>query len=309
MTTAAFCAPFFFTSHRAPSSPATSLSRPPRWVCAAQPPRRIGAVAKDLQEALQSALGARCSRGLIELPAGARLGTEKRPKSEDGNSNGNGNRELARILAGMFEGTGLKVRVIFNCDEHARAARKKWGPLVECAISDWDGGKTPKNQKAKKKKSAGGFGKKAAAEVVPVSKEAGSDENCDVFLIVAPLSSQLPKVKRLSTTWGMDKLILLLNADSNSTNAPVDTVRFVREEFERVYVYRPNPHPQWTGGVLFRKYPDKWVLCRQSAVGMLNELLCQDEEPTLDEIGAKLKDEGAKPGTDILNKITTFLGQ
>ncbi len=48
------------------------------WCCAALPPRRIGAVARDMQGALQDALRARVSRVAVELPPGARLGTEKR---------------------------------------------------------------------------------------------------------------------------------------------------------------------------------------------------------------------------------------
>ena len=257
--------------------------------CAAQPPKRIGAVAKDMQSALQSALRARLSRASLELPPGAKLGTEKR--KEEGHVGGD--RELCRIISSMFDGTGLKTHAIFSTPEYASAAKKMWGPLAECGVGSWDGGS---------RTNKSGFGKKTKTNTTTnIAKD------IDVLLVVNPTLAQLSRVKTLSNQWGLDKLILLLN--TSTKGGPLDIVRFIDDEFETVYCYKPNPHPNWAGGVLFRKFPDDWVLCRQQPpVGFLRQILSSTQRPTLDEIANALKKEGEKPSTSILNKLSSLMG-
>lgn len=198
---------------------------------------------------MQGALRARVSRAAVELPPGARLGTEKR--SEDASQSAAGDRELCRILVAMFEGTGLSVHAMFSAPGLVKAAKKAWGPLVECSIGTWDeiGGK--------KKKGKGG--KKAGFGAAPTSTPFG--DGIDVLLVVAPTAAQMGKVKLLGEQWGMDKLIILLNCQVDDDQVPVHLTKYVDEEFEQVYFYRPNPHPKWSGGVLFRKFPDGMLSC------------------------------------------------
>lgn len=193
-----------------------------------------------MQEALQTALRSRLSRSSVELPPGARLGTEKRDGEQSKTA---GDRELTRILAGMFEGTELSVRVMFSSAGLAKAAKKMWGPLIECEVSHWD-----EVRSKKKGVKKAGFGKAAA--------ESQFDDDIDVLLVVDPTPAQMKKVQQLSKLWGMDKLIILLNCNLEKTKAPVDIIRYFNSEFESVYCYRPNPHPLWSGAVLFRKFPD-----------------------------------------------------
>ncbi len=202
-----------------------------------------------------------------------------------------GDRELCRIISSMFEGTGLKVHALFSTTDYANLAKNMWGPLAECSIGDWGNWTSGLRKK-------GGFGKKR--------ESVAHASNVDVLLVVSPTADQLNRVKVLSEKWGLDKLILLLNASTKG--APVDVARFVDEEFEPVYCYRPNPHPKWAGGVLFRKYPDDWVLCRQPPVGFLKQMLCSPERPSLDEISEALKKEGEKSSASVLDKFSAFMG-
>ncbi len=170
-------------------------------------------------------------------------------------------------------------------------------------------------------------------------------DGIDVLLVVAPTAAQMGKVRLLGERWGMDKLIILLNCDVDGAKAPVHLVKYIDSEFDKVYFYRPNPHPKWSGGVLFRKFPDgasmalplhyyfalmslmgmreltfttfygfrcllhvDWVLCRQPPVGFLKEILTKESQPSLEEIEAALKDEGNDPATGIMNKLSSFLG-
>lgn len=221
----------------------------------ATPPKRIASVANDLQTALQDSLRARQSRIDITLPSGAKLGTEQRRDEQDLPSRQlAGDRELARIIAAMFENTGLSVNVIFPSLAAKSAAVKMWGPLVQCTFSHWDSSNTAKKNvsrektKKKKKGKSSGFG-----------KDLGKDESkneADVFVIAGPVAGMMPRVRAVSEAMGQDKLIIVLNANSGRQQMPVDVEKYMSDVFEEVYHYSPNPHPKWSGGVLFRKFPD-----------------------------------------------------
>lgn len=216
--------------------------------CAANPPKRIGAVAKDLQQALQASLQARRSRIALQLPPGAKLGTEKREASSS-DAILAGDRELARLVTGMFENTGLSVRVIFPGPRERAAAQKMWGPLVECAIVDW--GTKEKGKGKKKKKGNVGFG-----AVVDVKED---DDEADVHIVAGGGAGFFGKARILAERLGQDKLVIVANSNSRREQFPVDLQTYQIDSFEAVYHYEPNPHPKWSGGVLFRKFPDGTV--------------------------------------------------
>lgn len=250
--------PLFCPAPCLPSRPRRNnlTSKTPR--CAAHPPRRIASVAKDLQQALQTSLQARISRIDIQLPLGSKLGTERRPDEESSTMTRiAGDRELARIVSGMFERTGLNVQVVFSSERERAAAAKMWGPLAECECVAWErGAKRGATRGAvvqKKKKGSGktaskatGFGKDAVEETVEP----------DVYILVGGDASFMNRVRGLSQSMGMDKLVIVANGNSGGEPVPVDLEKFFDEEFECVYHFTPNPHPKWKGGVLFRKYPD-----------------------------------------------------
>lgn len=227
----------------------------------AHPPRRIGNVVKDMRQALQSSLEARRSRIEVTLPFGAKLGTEKRESNEGVIFQRTaGDRELARIIAAMFEGTGLKVCVMFATEGERAAAVRMWGPTAKCEIVAWDGkSKTKTGSRSKstgfvlskkdkdKQSPKGGFGK---------STNLQPQADPDVYIAVGGGAGFLARIRGLGETVGMDKLVILANRNSGNETLPVDLQRYLEEDFEAVYHYKPNPHPNWSGGVLFRKFPD-----------------------------------------------------
>lgn len=75
----------------------------------------------------------------MNLPDGAKLGLEKGDAiGEISNSLARGDRELARCLVALFEGTGLSVCAIFSTITEMNTTAKRWGPLVECSLDCWE---------------------------------------------------------------------------------------------------------------------------------------------------------------------------
>lgn len=228
-------------------------------VAAAHPPRRIAAVTKDLQDALQRSLRSRVSRIGVRLPIGARLGTEKRPDADAESMDvrrTSGDRELARVLAAMFMGTGLNAVVAFASDRERETAAKIWGSSVSFPIESWDSSSgrkararrapSPKTIKKGKGESLG-FGSKSQAD---------DSKDPDVYIVAGGGAGFLARVRSLAQSIGMDKLVIVANGNSRGDQLPIDVQRYFEDEFEAVYHYHPNPHPKWSGGVLFRKFPD-----------------------------------------------------
>ena len=280
-------------------------------------------MAADLKQALQASLTARTSRIDVVLPPGAKLGTEKRPDAELAEHKIRaGDRELARILAAMFEKTGLNVRVVFETHPLQRAAAKLWGPVVECEIVSADA-------KQKRGKSKGGFGAASGGK-----KE--KFEHVDVYIFVGGGAAFLEKATALAERVGMDKLVILANVNSNRDNLPTHVEQYWVENFECVYHYKPNPHPKWSGGVLFRKFPEgmyerrsnfcmisvpffsssnafvsfhtlDWVLGRLTPIGTLQQLIVDKERPDADAIAEALSSEGDKTGNELAKKFSNFV--
>lgn len=232
-------------------------------IAAAHPPRRIAAVAKDLQDALQRSLQSRVSRIGVRLPTGARLGMEKRP---DGDAESldvrrlAGDRELARVLLAMFEGTGLNALVAFASESECESAVKLWGPSVSSSVEAWS---SSSERKARVRRSSKSMRKSKGGSQGFGSTPQNEDlKNPDVYIAVGGGAGFLAKVCSLARSVGMDKLVIVANGNSREDQLPLDVKRYFEEEFETVYYYQPNPHPKWSGGVLFRKFPDgTFIIC------------------------------------------------
>ncbi|GAB0492951.1 hypothetical protein MMPV_004222 [Pyropia vietnamensis] len=300
------------------SLPAFSGALPP-CMAAPLPPRNIGGTTKALKAALQAALQSRLSRMVVELPVGARYGVEK--ASVDGSDDASAgadaaptaasvavsDRELARLVVAMFAGNGLGIVTLFRDAAAAAAATKAWGRVAtaDCTVTSWDavgvGSDGGINGLAKKKKQktkaggrkGGGFGAPpppAPVKPAPTLYGAGTD----VVLVVAPGPSQLARLARLSDEAGPGTVLVILNGRLDNVAHPSPALRdhFTGNEspWTRVLVFRPGPHPGWAGGVLYRQFPEPYVLCRKARLGPPIRLAeFADAPPSLDEIDATLR--------------------
>lgn len=308
---------------------------------AALPPRRVGAAVSELRKAMQAALSARRSRLSVNLPDGARLGLEKGDAiGEASNSLVQGDRELARCLVALFEGTGLSVCTIFSTVTEMNMTAKRWGPLVECNLDCWEAvrtGSSPSASAARKAKrrarrgppqtkttsareGGGGFGavRRDVDDSTPsklaVANSPGemvSQGEFDVYIVVSPRKESLAKVMKLCNRFGDDKLVVLANARVHQMDGlSKSAASFFADggdSFEDVYLWRPDPSREFSGGVLYRAFPNDYVLCRQTPVGVMQRLLEAEQLPSDADITQALRDEASKPTTGLLNRVAGLL--
>jgi Domain of unknown function (DUF1995) len=296
---------------------------------------------------MQSALTARQSRLAVVLPAGARLGMEKAGVSETvESSNERGDRELARCIVGLFEGTELSCCAVFATRNEMDAAVKKFGPLIECAFDYWTESVPSRGSVAREKKSrkfagrqAGGFGAappavvggaaKGGNEVVVATAPGAviwdSSTEFDVYIVVAPRQGSMARVRQLCSQFGDEKLVILANTRVDDMRGlPLDVASYFcnsegksgdsigtgsASTFEDVYYWKPDPSPKFVGGVLFRSFPDDWVLCRAAPLAGLKRLLESPTRPSADAIADALRAEADKPTAGIMDNVTKFLGK
>lgn len=119
---------------------------------------------------------------------------------------------------------------MFGVKEDAEMARRLWGGRIECEVGCVGGGG---------RRGFGGGGR--------------GGEAVDVYVVVGGVGV-LGEAVALAKRWGRDKLVVVVNANSDGLVLS-EAVRTVWEEFVHVYYYQPDPHPRWKGGVLFRKFP------------------------------------------------------
>lgn len=290
------------------------------------PPRQVKGAVKELRGAMQAALTARRSRLALRLPDGARLGLEKARSSADGAAGFvRGDRELARCTAALFEGTGLKTCVVFPAAGEMRAAIKAFGPLAECSFDCWEeggsgssGGGGGAGGKRKRRAGAGGGGGRgsggfgaqvqstAAAPLVPGAVMLAGD--ADVYIVVGPKQSQMARVRALCDTFGDDVLVVLVNGRMEVMQGlPAAVEEYMADRFEDVFYWGMDPSPAFSGGVLFRQYPEDWIVGRATPLGTLQRLSETSERPSVDEITALLREEAEKPATGVLNKVAKFI--
>ena len=146
----------------------------------------------------------------------------------------------------MFDATGLSVTLVFPSRTELLSARNMWGELSGAHMVHWGRDKPSAKRKAANRKA--GFG--------DAKQSSDTSDSPDVYILVGGGASFLQRARSLAESNGMDKLVILLNPNSDDDALPVDLDSFCDTHFEHVYYYRPDPHPRWSGGVLFRKFPD-----------------------------------------------------
>ena len=273
---------------------------------AMDPPRDVKEAVKRCQDATQEALKNRMSRMDIEFPVGTKFGVEKTPKVKGGNAGAGANpaptqgiiqqsdRELARLFVEMFQPVGGEnIVVAFTDQNQADLAKKKW--KGEGAISRImamnrrkggpGGGKNKKGKKSKPK----GFAAKLAVEVGD-SDSAGAGgpfelpKGTEVALFVAPGPKELVIIEKICNEVGMGTLVVLLNARlSKVSNFGTDTAeKLFLDDFEPVFALTAAPQDAAPDCLLYRSYPDDWVMARKPKVGQPKAVLTQKDRPTSD---------------------------
>ena len=257
----------------------SSHNRSPVLCRASNPPRDGKSAVRQMKDAVQQALRSRISRIDLEMPVGMNLGVQKEDE---------GDVEMAKAVLNMFEGTGLTVKCLV-CENKSLKLLQNWTG-TKATIEQFD-----KASKVSSSKSNMGFGKKRMAK----------NDKCDVYVVVAPKSSDMKRIADLSLTFGMNRLILLVNARLDGVDWPEAEVKeAILDSFQRVFIYKIDPHPQWTGGVLFRKFPDDWLLLKRNTVGAVDRLLETEEQPSLDQISNAFREKAENPSSNIFDSLS-----
>jgi len=291
---------------------------------ASELPRDVKEAVSKCRASVQEALKERISRMEIEFPVGTKFGVEKAPKKkgrkrasmEDDSSPSRtdlarSDRELARLFVDMFQPVGgQNIAVIFNDVEGADAAKKRWKDDLTAVsnILSLDRNRkslTAAKKKKKKQIKARGFAAKLAAEVGDGnsnSNESGPfqlPENTEVALFVQPGPKELIIVERICNAVGQDTLVILLNARTSrleGTFASDQTRQLFQDEFSSIFVLDAAPKvtgetalPNVPAGLLYRAFPDEWVLARKPAVGPPKAVgEAMSERPTAEQCQAAL---------------------
>jgi Domain of unknown function (DUF1995) len=260
-------------------------------------PRDVKDAVSKCRTAVQQALQNKCSRMDIEMPVGTKFGVEKTPKKQSDSAPtrdmlDQSDRELARLFVEMFQPVGSDhIAVIFKDAGLADSAKLQWkGDYgAECRVLAVDRKKGQTNKK--KKGKAMGFAAKLAAEVQDDETSGGPFElpgNIEVALFVAPGPKELVQVEKICNAVGMGTLVILLNARLGTvTNYGSDqALALFRDEFEPVFALTAAPQQEAPGCLLYRSYPNPWVLARKPKVGPPRPILTQPARPTPDECQA-----------------------
>ena len=232
-----------------------------------QLPKNIKESVSQLRGSVQAALQSRLSRMDIEMPYAANYGVEGRKTAkaedmsmirlEDAQAS---DRELARLIAEMFKGTGIdqNMAIAFSDGTQAKKAIRQW------EFSSVPGKVMVLDAKGKKAASArgngGGFGGaggkrdgNAEARLIGDLGASAIPEGTEVLIVVAPTAKQLNALEAASKSLGRGCLILLVNARLDELVYASDEQReYFKSEFERVFMLKPSPLRNWKGGVLYR---------------------------------------------------------
>lgn len=269
-------------------------------------PRNLKEMVDQLRGSVQASLSSRQSRIEVEMPLGFDFGVEeiKRKKSSRGKVIGpddvsRSDRELARLFVGMFEGTGLSPLVLFATEREAAAAVRKWMPgdyRVQALSGGEETKKKPKAAKGGKGGGGGGFGKPAGGAEGPAALSR-VPKSAEVVLVVAPGPKQLAAVRDFCEDVGLDRLVVLLNARLGTSGTIADEAReYYLDEFETAFTFVTEPlrdptadvDPDADPAVLWRAYPDDWVLARKPKIGPPKQLLSSPERPVRAPLAAPL---------------------
>eukprot|EP00521_Asterionellopsis_glacialis_P013988 CAMPEP_0195308934 /NCGR_PEP_ID=MMETSP0707-20130614/38483_1 /TAXON_ID=33640 /ORGANISM="Asterionellopsis glacialis, Strain CCMP134" /LENGTH=356 /DNA_ID=CAMNT_0040373225 /DNA_START=94 /DNA_END=1161 /DNA_ORIENTATION=+ len=273
-------------------------------------PRDVKDAVSKCRAAVQEALGSRLSRMDIEMPVGTKFGVEKDSSSkkkkkflDSGNNDMNAptrdsldksDRELARLFVEMFQPVGGEhISVMFNDEDLADAAKKRWKDGgAACRIANLG-----KRSKSKVKRGMGGGNKKkkkAVGFAAKMNEEVGNNSNSgpfqlpegtEVAIFVAPGPKELLVVERICSEVGMDTLVLLLNARlDNIENFGTDSSKTLfMDNFEPVFQLKAAPQDAAPGCLLYRAYPNDWVMARKPKAGQPKPVFEQAQRPTSEE--------------------------
>ena len=240
-------------------------------------PKDVKSAVSICRQSVQNALGKRISRMDIEMPVGAKFGVEKQAgkgkksalSQQDGVSRDTletSDRELARLFVDMFQPVGGEnISVVFREGRQANAAKRKWSgdTTAQCRILSVAKGDQTSGAKKKKKKM--GFAAKLAAEL---DSEVGGPfslpKGCEVAIFVSPGPKELIAVERISEEVGMGTLIILLNTRLSKMEKISPT--FI-ENYEPVFHLAAAPQDVSPDCLVYRAYPDNWLLARKPKVG------------------------------------------
>ncbi|KAK1857617.1 hypothetical protein I4F81_000233 [Pyropia yezoensis] len=244
-------------------------------MAAALPPRNIGGTTKALKAALQAALQARLSRVVVELPAGARYGVEKAAAdgSDDPSARGGGAAAPTAATAAVSDRELARLVVaMFAGNGLGIVALFRDGPAAAAAAKAWGGG--------------------AASDCRITSWDA------------------LARLARLADDAGPGTVLVILNGRLDIVPHPSPALRDhftgATSPWTRVLLFRPGPHPGWAGGVLYRQFPDPYVLCRKARLGPPVRLAeFPDQPPSLDEMDAALRAASDAEGSTVCAYLYT----
>lgn len=172
--------------------------------------------------------------------------------------------ELAFLTAEVFQNLGDGVACVFPGKEARAAAKKRWerdGRLQTRLLASAAevGGR-----------GASGFGGKRSGG----SASAAAPR---VVLLVRATSADLKALQPFVDPLGDEVLVILVNPARLKSGAG-------RKGYTAAFVLRDNPHPDWRGGLLYRRYPEQWALGVGAARGRAVVHGRSEDRPTLGEI-------------------------
>ncbi|GKY96658.1 hypothetical protein MPSEU_000625400 [Mayamaea pseudoterrestris] len=293
-------------------------------------PRDVKTAVSNCRAAVQAALQQRSSRMDITFPVGTKFGVEQATKSNRRDRlNQNvpsvsdferSDRELARLFVDMFQPVGgANICVVFRDANAANQAKQQWknDATIQCNILSVDQRKV----QAKKRKQAAsgkGFAAKIGVELLVKDDDNTSASgpfslpaNTEVALFVAPQQKELVTVERICSQVGMDTLIILLNAriSSDQTFASPEAKQLFTQDFDPVFTLVAAPQEVAPGCLLYRAFPNDWVLARKPKVGKPVSIISSPRRLTVEECRAayeSIKVSDVEKGID--NVVDTLAG-
>lgn len=266
-------------------------------------PRDVKDAISKCRVAVQEALKNRMSRMEVEFPVGTKFGVEKGKQSKRGSPGATtptsevletSDRELARLFVEMFQPVGSdRIAVVYKDERLADVAKKQWksddGASQSHVVSlDRRRKSASASGAAGKKKKAVGFAAKLAAEVEDEGVQSGPFQlpsNTEVALFVAPGPKELVIVEQVCAKVGMATLVIVLNGRlSRITNfGTLESQKLFQHDFEPVFCLSAAPQAEAPGCLLYRAYPNDWILARKPKVGQPKPILTLPLRPSTED--------------------------
>ena len=219
--------------------------------------------------AVQSALADGHRRLEISLPDGLCFGLFGEPPGKQllgdpdlgvaQNIRARADSELAYLASEIFQNLGDSAVCVVPDDSTLALVKRSWAGrklptrIVGSAASLAD-------------RSATGFGRSSVRGSPPrviLALRANKKLLADLQPVISPLADEV--------------LVILLNPARLKSGGS-------RSGYVPAFVLRDNPHPEWRGGLLYRRYPEQWALAVAAAGGRAVVHGQSEERPSLDEI-------------------------